>query len=363
MNTPSRTRLSADDHTEVAVVGAGAAGLEAALVLGRQRRRVLLIDSGDYRNARSTGAHMLLGLDGTPPTEIRDRALADIAGLDTVIYLRSTVTAAHLDTEDGEGRTEPAVALTLSDGRRVSARRLIIATGQRDVTRDGDGVPLVNGLDRGHGIWTRHCPYCHGWENRDQDILVVPVPGVPVIRTVYQALYLRDRISDRVRIIIDAAEVPDVFRGALADAGVSLIDDTISTMSGGPDAVSVRTTGGRTIRADTVFATPPTTAGSPLGEMLGLQMQGPCILTDARQRSSVPQVFAAGDGAVRRGEPEPMTFVTQAAAQGQLAAIWADQDLFLAGPGIPAPSALPEASPTRPTAADTMPLSLHESTE
>ncbi|MCX7542508.1 FAD-dependent oxidoreductase [Corynebacterium sp. P5848] len=188
MNTPSRPRPSADHHTEVAVVGAGAAGLEAALVLGRQRRRVLLIDSGDYRNARSTGAHMLLGLDGTPPTEIRDRALADISGLDTVIYLRSTVTAAHLDTEDGEGRTEPTVSLTLSDGRRITARRLIIATGQRDVTRDADGVPLINGLDRGHGIWTSHCPYCHGWENRDTNILVVPVPGVPVIRTVYQAL-------------------------------------------------------------------------------------------------------------------------------------------------------------------------------
>lgn len=312
---------------DVAVVGGGAAGLESALVLGRQGRSVIVFDSADYRNARSTGAHMLIGMEGTPPADIRARAHDELAALDTVRYRRTAVTDGRADAErDG-------VELACDDGTAVFARRVIVGSGLRDVI---DGLP---GLSESHGRYSFHCPYCHGHEARGKDIVVVSVPGTPPMKAAYQALYLRDRISDRVRLLAERSSIPEELLAALPETGVELIDGAATGISGEPGAVEVTSTSTGPLQCEVVFAVPPTAAGGDLGERLGAEMNGGCIVVDDHGRSSVPQVFAAGDCAVRRSEPEPLTFVAQAIGEGQQVAVWADQDLFMSDPRIPVPTA------------------------
>lgn len=315
------------DIIDVAIIGAGAAGLEAALVLGRQNRAAILFDSGNYRNARSTGAHMLIGAEGTPPADIRRRTLADLAELDTVEYRTTAVTGGRVDP-DRDG-----VVLECADGNSVFARRVIIATGQRDE------LGSIPGLEESHGRHSFHCPYCHGHEARDRDILVIAVPGTPSMKAAYQALYLRDRISGRVRLLADATSLPDDLVSALSATGVGLVDGRATRISGTPGAVDVAVDDSSTLHCEVLFAVPPTSAGSDLGEILGAETSGACVVVDGHGRTSVPQVFAAGDCAVLRGEPEPLTFVGQAIGEGQKAAVWADQDLFMSDPRIPVPTA------------------------
>ncbi|MBV7295173.1 NAD(P)/FAD-dependent oxidoreductase [Corynebacterium sp. TAE3-ERU12] len=318
-----------DQHrVDVAVIGAGPAGLSAATVLGRQRRTTLLLDSENYRNAASPAAHMVLGQDGTAPKTIREQARATIAELPSVEYRIATVTDAEVAEDDD------AVVLTLADGTSIVARRVILATGQVD------DLDVVDGLRAAHGTYSFHCPYCHGWEARDTDILVAALPHTMALRAAYQALYLRDRISERVRLLAPAQEIPAAQRDALAALGVELIDAIATDISGGPGATVVRDSSGAQHEAETLFAVPPTAPGSEIAQWLGAETLGPCVVVDQHGRTTVAQVFAAGDGAVPRNEPEPLTFVAQAGAEGQRAALWADQDLFMGRPEIPLPEGL-----------------------
>src|SRR4051812_22172856 len=147
-------RLHVMNDVDVVVVGGGAAGLSAALVLGRARRSVLLIDAGSPRNAPAAHMHGFLSRDGFPPAELLAVARSEVTG-----YGAQVVTGTVRDVEL-IGAT--GFSLSLSEGQHVTARRLLVASGLRDE------LPNISGLaDR----WARdvlHCPYCHGYEVRDQ---------------------------------------------------------------------------------------------------------------------------------------------------------------------------------------------------
>lgn len=143
---------------DVIIVGAGPAGLSAALILGRCRRTVLLCDTGRQRNASSHALHGFLTRDGMPPADFLQTARDQLRPYDSVELRHIAVTDA--------ARHEDHFAVTLADGSHLTARKLLIATGVVDA------LPEVEGVEALYGRSVFHCPYCDGWEMRDQPLAV-----------------------------------------------------------------------------------------------------------------------------------------------------------------------------------------------
>jgi thioredoxin reductase len=147
------------DDVDVVVVGGGAAGLSGALVLARARRDVLVVDAGSPRNARAAHMHGFISRDGFPPAELLTVAREELTGYGGKL-LAGTATEVLPDGTSG-------FSVALSEGPRIATRRLLVASGLRDE------LPNIPGLaDR----WARdvlHCPYCHGYEVRDQRLAVL----------------------------------------------------------------------------------------------------------------------------------------------------------------------------------------------
>jgi thioredoxin reductase len=182
------------DSYDVVVVGGGAAGLSGALMLARSRRSVLVIDAGAPRNAPAAAVHGLLARDGMPPAELLDRGRAEVRGYG------AQLTAGQLSTVR---RGQDGFAVTLAGGRPVRpgpvhARRLLIATGLTDE------LPDIPGLRERWGRDVVHCPYCHGWEVRDQAIGVLASGPTAV----HQALLFR-QLSDDVVLLSHTMPQPE----------------------------------------------------------------------------------------------------------------------------------------------------------
>jgi len=192
------------DEYDVVVVGGGPAGLNGAMMLGRSRRSVLVVDVGEPRNAPAEGVHGVLGHDGTPPAELRERGRAEVRRY-----------GGHLvdGSVTGVVRSDAGFAVTLADDRSVRARRLLVTTGLVDE------LPDVPGLRERWGRDVLHCPYCHGWEVRDR---VIGVLGTGPM-SVHQAL-LFSQLSDDVTLVTHAAPPLDDAQAALLAArGVRVV--------------------------------------------------------------------------------------------------------------------------------------------
>jgi thioredoxin reductase len=146
--------MDAQAH-DVVVVGGGAAGLSAALVLGRARRRVAVVDAGAPRNAPAAHMQGFLSRDGMPPAELLAAGRAEVAAYGVEVV---------------QGRVaaiDPGFAVHLAGSRSLRARRLLIATGVHDE------LPEIPGVRERWGRDLLHCPYCHGWEVRDRPLGVL----------------------------------------------------------------------------------------------------------------------------------------------------------------------------------------------
>jgi thioredoxin reductase len=164
---------------DVAIGGGGAAGLSAALVLARARRRVVVLDAGSPRNALAAHMHNYLSRDGMPPAELLAVGRAEVLGYGGEIV---SATVARVEA------TPTGFSVTLDDGSTLAARRLLIATGLTDE------LPDLPGLRERWGRDVLHCPYCHGYEVRDQALGVLGTGP----RSVHQALLVRQVSSDVV---------------------------------------------------------------------------------------------------------------------------------------------------------------------
>src|SRR4051812_35316698 len=140
---------------DVVIVGGGAAGLSAALVLGRARRRVAVVDAGEPRNAPAAHMHGFLSSDGMPPGELLAVARAEVVGYGVEII------------EDVVTGIDAGFTVHLRVGRVLSARRVLVTTGLLDE------IPDIPGVRERWGRDLLHCPYCHGWEVRDQPLGVL----------------------------------------------------------------------------------------------------------------------------------------------------------------------------------------------
>ncbi|GAA2354199.1 NAD(P)/FAD-dependent oxidoreductase [Saccharopolyspora halophila] len=266
---------------DVVVVGGGAAGLNAALVLARSRRAVLVIDSGRPRNAPAAHVHGFFSRDGTPPGELLAEGRREITG-----YGGHVLDAEVREVERGDERFR----LRLDDGREVRARRVLLATGL------ADELPDVPGLAERWGRDVLHCPYCHGWEVRDEPIAVLGTgPMSP-----HQALLFR-QWSDRITLLLDGIDRPTGEQAAkLAARGVQVIAEPVDRLEIADDRLrGVRLRSGRLVEASAVAVAPRMVARSEPAARLGLEPvphpAGSHIPSEAGGRTSIPGVWVAGN--------------------------------------------------------------------
>ncbi|MFE9685901.1 NAD(P)/FAD-dependent oxidoreductase [Streptomyces sp. NPDC006285] len=272
------------DRYEVVVVGGGAAGLSAALVLGRARRSVLVIDAGEPRNAPAAHMQGYLTRDGMSPAEFLAVGREEIARYGVELVRERAVDVAR----DADGEFD----VTLGGGRAVHGRRLVVATGL------ADELPSVPGVAERFGRDVLHCPYCHGWEVRDQAFGVLATTPMGV----HQALIVSQWSKDVTLFLHTVAEedLTDEDLRRLAAAGVAVVPGEVA----GLDVVDDRLTGvrladGTTHERSVLFVAPRAVPHTGLLERLGAELQetpfGSYAAVDATGLTSVPGVWAAGN--------------------------------------------------------------------
>ena len=274
---------------DVVVVGGGAAGLNGALILARSRRSVVVIDSGSPRNAPAEAVHGLLALDGTPPQEILRRGRDDVRRYGGRVVLGEVISAEPSDpSSDGDLR----FAVTLADGRRISTRRILVATGLTDV------LPEVSGLDAHWGSSVIHCPYCHGYEVRDQPVGILAVGGA----SAGQALLFR-QLTDDLTYFTQGADLDDETRTRFAARAIRLVETPVTEVVNDDDGalVGVRLADGQVVARRALVVALKLRARTRGLEGLHLPIQelpddtGYSIASGMRGTPDVPGVWVAGN--------------------------------------------------------------------
>jgi thioredoxin reductase len=308
-----------DTEWDCVVVGGGAAGLSAALVLGRARRRALVVDAGGQSNLAAHGIGGLLGHDGRPPAQLYEAGRAELAEYPTVEVRHGEVVRGD---SDGAG-----FVLALADGTRERTQRVLLASGMEY------RIPQLPGLAELWGNSAFHCPFCHGWELRDQPLAVLASGD----RAVHMALMLRGWTDDVV-VLTDGDPIDTTQRGQLTAAGVGVDERTVAEF--GSDAGELTTVaftdGGRLARRGVLVAS-SLHQRSGLAADLGVETAPPnpvsedAVKVDAFHRTSVPGVFAAGDLSAQLPQ------VAAAVASGSMAAAAVVQSLLGDEFGLPVP--------------------------
>ena len=270
------------ENFDVIAIGAGAAGISAATALARSRRSVLVIDAGNPRNATSISAHNLLGRDGISPHELLGQARRQ-----AVDY---GVRFSDEWVQLLEGSLESGFTARTAE-RSYTARRILLATGLRDV------LPQIPGLQAAWGKSVLHCPYCHGWEVRDQRIAILGVGAM----SPHQA-QMFNQLSDRVTYINHA---PDMLgaeeRSNLDTLSIPVIDTQIDSLEVDPSGGlrSLHLANGQNLEADAAVVMSRMEANAGLYESLGGVLTdhplGTHIATNQMGATDIPGVFAAGN--------------------------------------------------------------------
>jgi thioredoxin reductase len=266
---------------EAVIVGAGPAGLSAALILGRCARRVLLCDGGEGRNAPSLALHGFLTRDGTPPGELRRIAREQLARYETVQVRDVTVTDA--------GRTSSGFFVRLATGETVHTGKLLLATGV------ADELPPIPGLAERWGRSVFPCPYCDAYEFRGRPLGVLG-HGAAVLA---QARALTTW-TERVTVFVPPGGVPpaeEADRRALLSRGLRIIDRPVRALEGsGPRLEGVRLADGELVPCDALFLSQGQRQRSPLAEQLGCPMgEGCAVNTREHESTDIPGLYVAGD--------------------------------------------------------------------
>jgi thioredoxin reductase len=286
---------------DVVVVGGGAAGLSAALVLGRARRRVAVVDAGAPRNAPAAHMHGFLSRDGMPPADLLQAGREEVKA-----YGVELIPGRVLSLERG-------FSVRLAEGEALEARRLLIATGATD------DLPTITGVRERWGRDFLHCPYCHGWEVRGRPLGVVRTgPG-----SVEHAQLLR-QWSDDVIFFAHGQGLTEVERGQLRARAIQVVEGEVQRLVVEEDRLTgVALVDGRVFDRAAVFVRPtmrPRLDGLLEGIGCELDELG-FVVVDGTGRTSAAGVWAAGNVA------NPRAQVITAAGEGSAAAIAVNADL------------------------------------
>lgn len=308
-----------DTSWDCVVVGGGAAGLSAALVLGRARRRTLVVDAGNQSNRVSEGIGGLLGQDTRPPADFYAAGRAELGAYPSV------------ELRDGEviggERRGSELILELADGSRETARQVLLATGMDYRYPDLDGV-----AERwGRSVF--HCPFCHGWEHRDEPLGVLDRGASGAQRAQLLRFW-----SDDVTLLTDGpAQLEDDDARRLREAGVAIDERPVSGLDGPGETLTTVTFADGGERQSNGLLVPVTLhQRSGLAAQLGAKAAPPghvvadAVEVDPMFRTTAPAVFAAGDVSVE------MPSIVAAIAAGHRAAAAIVHDLMMQASAGPA---------------------------
>jgi thioredoxin reductase len=290
---------------DVVIVGAGPAGLSAALMLGRCRRRVLVCDTGKPRNASSRAMHGFLTRDGIPPREFLNIAREQLRQYDT-IELRDVEV---IDAKCHESRFH----VTLAGGERFVSRKLLIATGVMD------HLPDIPGFHELCGISVFHCPYCDGWEVRDQPIAIYGRGA----RGFGLSLELTGWSRDLVLCTDGPCELSDDERARLDRNGISIREDRLVRLETGEQLERMVFASGDPLPRRALFFTTGQTQQSFLAHGLGCAInEKGTVRTGKYETTHLPGLYVAGDAS------RAVQWVVVAAAEGAEAAFAINTDLL-----------------------------------
>jgi thioredoxin reductase len=291
--------LATINSFDTIIVGSGPAGLSAALLLGRSLKRVLVIDSGKPRNAVSHGANGFLSRDGLAPLELLQIGREQLAKYDSVkFHSGKVIDAQHLDSSaTGTGRD--CFEVTIDNGERLAARKLLLATGVRDILPDLDGFAELWGT----GVF--HCPYCHGWEVRDKSLAIYGKGAAGV----EQAMMLTGWSRDLILFSDGDAGLNDEQRQKLAKWGIEICEEKMVGLEGENGALTgVMLANGQVIPRDGIFLHPKLQQHSDLAKKLGCDFaensfgiftniftENSFIRVGEDKQTSVPGLYAVGD--------------------------------------------------------------------
>jgi thioredoxin reductase len=296
----------ADGTVDVVVIGGGAAGLNGALILARSRRSVVVIDSGSPRNAPAEAVHGFIVFDGTPPSEILRRGREQVRQYGGRVVHGEVVAASSAAPSAGG---DLRFTVTMADGRSITARRILVATGLTDV------LPQVPGLAEHWGHSVVHCPFCHGWEVRDEPIGVLATGPASI-----GPAFLFRQLTEDLIYFTHGTDLDEDSRARFAARGIRIIDTPVTEVVNdkGGALAGVRLADGQIVARRVLAISPQMQARTRGLEGLGLPVQdlpnmargfasGPAGTTE------VPGVWVAGNAT------DPVAQVGASAAAGALA--------------------------------------------
>jgi thioredoxin reductase len=302
---------SDDPIFDAVIVGGGPAGLSAALVLGRSRRKVIVFDSGQPRNTAANELHGFLGHDGIAPLELLALGRSEIAKYGVELISDLVIEAKCIRVEGIPHAT--LFQIRTKGGRSGLCRKLLFATGMRDE------LPEFPGVRDCYGATIHHCPYCDGWEHRDKRILVY---GKSPSEAAGLALAVRGW-SDHVTLLANGDQPSNADKKRLKANGVTHYTEPILRFNHEGDQLrGVELEGQDFIEADAMFFHTTQHSTCELPATLGVESDSDFTgRTSRKQKTNVPGVFLAGDA---DGHVE---FAIVAAAEGATAAVAMNREL------------------------------------
>ena len=264
---------------DAAIIGGSSAGLSAALTLGRFGRRTIVFDNGAPRNKPAAHAHNFFTRDGVPPSELLRIAREQLVPYPSVELQPLTIASAE--------KTAEGFVLTATSGERITARRIIIATGVKD------GMPAISGMQELWGNAVFHCPYCHGWEVKGEPVAIISNGD----NALHYAMLVSKLNKDLVFLTNGPSTLTAEQTEKLKRTGFSIIETPIASLQKEGEGIRISFTDGSSIlKKAAYYRSEKLHFRNELAQQLGCQLSDAGAVTvGPMYETSVPGVFAAGD--------------------------------------------------------------------
>ena len=278
--------VASSDIYDVVIIGGGMAGLTAATVLGRACRRIAVVDAGQPRNGPADQVHGFPSRDGIAPADLLQLCRSDVERYDVELVSGQVVRV------NGDRTVE------LAGGRTLQGRHVVLATGLSDTLPDIAGAPERWGRD------LLHCPYCHGWEVKDQPLAVLGTEQT----SVQQSILVRSFSAEVTLIVQEGLELSDDDARSLEAMGVGVVEGTAERLlirEGALEAVALAD--GRTVPCRALFCEPVATVDPMLANIPGCTLDADgCLETDEIGRTGADRIWAVGNVTDPSGQVVPV---------------------------------------------------------